>query len=131
MPLEIYIAVLTASICLLILTICTLSIVIYLFAKVSHMHVTIDTLSRDVSELIKEGRTGILEMRQVAARLTQPIKDIEHITHAARHWTDRADRVVHAVGGVAEPPLFFVTEKLVVIRQFFHGVLQSLLNSRS
>ena len=49
------------------------------------------------------------------------------MTRTARAWTDRADRLVEAVGSVTEPPVFFLSRNIKTFGAIAKGVLQTLL----
>jgi hypothetical protein len=129
-PIEIYIAVLAACACMVILTVLFLAAAVYLKVRADALQRNVAQLQGELSGLIQESREAVKELRLVAARATQPLDDLGAITHTARGWTERADRVVDAVGTVAEPPLFFLSKKVKTIGAFGRGLLQGLLSPK-
>lgn len=130
MPIEIYIAILAVSSCIVLLTVVFIAAAVYLRLKADSMARSVSQLNGELSELIQESRAVVREMRQAAARVSGPMEDLEHITRTARGWTDRADRVIDAVGTVAEPPLFFLSRNIKSVGGVVSGVMQLLLNSK-
>lgn len=131
MPTEIYIAVLAACICVVILTVYLIAVTVYIKARVDSVEKITNQIKGDLSGLIVESRDVVEELQRAATHLTKPMEDIEHIAHVARGWTDRADRMVDAVGTVAEPPLFFLSKNITTAGKIVTGVLQMLLNPKS
>jgi hypothetical protein len=130
MPTEIYIAVLAACSCIVILTALLLAAAVYLKARTESMEKGVAQLKADLSELIQESRVAVTEMRAAAASMALPMADIGHMTRTARGWADRADRLVDAVGAIAEPPLFLVSKNIKSVGGIVSGVLQMLLNPK-
>jgi len=127
MPTEIYIAVLTACSCVVVVTVLLIAATTYLVVKTNAVRQNFTTLSDDLTELIRESREAVKEMQQTAARATKPMEDIEHITSTARGWTDRTDRLIGAVAAIAEPPIFFLSRNAKTVNAIFSGVMQVLL----
>ena len=127
MPTPIYIAILVACASIVVLTAVLVAAVVFLKSKVIAMEASAVDLRREVTELLCESRTLVKEVQAVTIRLPKPLEDIEHMTRAARAWTDRADRIVDAVGTVAEPPLFFMSKNIKTFGGIASGVLQMLL----
>jgi len=130
MPTEVYVAVLAASGCLVVLTVLGVCSAIYLKGKLDTLHQSVAQSQREVSDLVAETRHALREFRAVTARLAKPMEDVEHMTSVARGWTDRADRLVSAVGVIVEPAVFFVSSKIRPIEGFLKGFLQSLLSPK-
>lgn len=130
MPTEIYIAVLVACAALVILTVLSLVVAVYLARKLNGMVTSVAEAQRELRELIGESREGVKELRQSAARIAGPMEDIEHITRTARGWTDRADRLVDAVGVIAEPPIFFAARNIATAGRVVSGMLEVLFQPK-
>jgi hypothetical protein len=130
MPIEIYIALLTACACIVILTALRITEVVYLKGKAEALARSATQLQGELGELIRESRAAVGELRQVTGRLAQPMEDVEHITRTARKWTERADRLIDAVGTVAEPPVFFLSKRVKTVNAVVKGFLQGLLSPR-
>lgn len=127
MPIEIYIAVLVACSCLVVLTVLFLVAAVYFKARVSSMERQITRLEGDLSELMHESHGFIRKMRQVAVRATGTMKHVEQMARTARGWTDRADRMVDVVATVSKPSMKFVSRYLRFGSGFLSGVTQALL----
>jgi len=130
MPTEIYIAVLVASTSVFILTVLVVAGAIYLSAKLSWVEKTIIEIRGDLTALIKESREALVEIRQATVLATKPIDDVNHITHTARAWTDRVDRLMDAVAIIAEPPIYFLSRKATLSGKIALAVLQALRNPK-
>jgi hypothetical protein len=130
MPIEIYIAVLAACCSIVILTALSIVAAVYLKARADSMERSVSQLKGDLLELIRESRSVVEEVRQAAASISKPMEDIDHITHTARGWTDRADRLIDAVGAIAEPPIFLLSKNIKSVGGIVSGVLQMLSNPK-
>ncbi|MFA7236049.1 MAG: DUF948 domain-containing protein [Phycisphaeraceae bacterium] len=131
MPIEIYIAVLVACGCMVVLTLSVLIVAMYVHATLARMEQSAAKMQSDVSALAQESRGIITEMRRASSAAASSMEDVKHMTHTARGWTDRADHLIVAVGAIVEPPVFLVSKKIQMAGGFVSGVLQALLNSKS
>ena len=130
MPIEIYIAVLLACVSLVIMVVAVVLAAFHFRARMDSMEKSISRATSDISVLIQESRGVVKEIQQVTARVSKPLEDLEYMAHTARGWTDRADRVVEAIGSVAEPPLFFFSKSIKTFGGILSGVLQTLLTPK-
>ena len=130
MPIVICIALLTACVCNVILTVTVIVVAVGLKARADAMDRSFTQLKGELAQLIQESRGAVVELRQAIARVSGPMEDLKHITSIARAWTDRADRLVDAVAGVAEPPLFFLSKNLKTLSGIMGGVMQVLLTPK-
>ena len=111
MPTEIYILVIVVCSCVILLTALTIMTAVYLKLKIDVMEKNSTLIKSDLIEMIHESRAVIKDIHQVTLRLAQPMDDLEQITHTARGWMVRSDRVIEAIGTVAEPPLYLISNK--------------------
>jgi hypothetical protein len=130
MPIEIYVAVLTACTAIVILSAVVIAVAVGLKARADAMDRNVAQLRGELSELIRESRQLVGELRQAVARASDPMEDLAHMTRTARGWTDRADRLIDAVGTVAEPPLFFLSKNIKTVGGMVSGVLQTWLTPK-
>src|SRR5947207_2082300 len=126
MPTEIYIAVLVASFSILTMAVAFVVTAIHFKNRMNAMEKNVAQTTTELTALIQDTRVLVKEVQQVTSRVSKQLEDVEHITRTARGWTDRAERVINAVGAVAEPPLFFLS-KLSSFGGMLNGALQSLL----
>jgi len=127
MPIEIYIAILAACACIVLLTASFLIGAVYFKARVSSMEKQVTQLEGDLSGLIHESNGFVKTMQQVALRATGTMGDVEQMTHTARGWTDRADQAFEVVANVTEPRVAFVSKYIKYGNGFLTGVMQVLL----
>ncbi|MCX5658188.1 MAG: DUF948 domain-containing protein [Planctomycetota bacterium] len=127
MPPEIYVAVLAACISIVTLTVLLIVGAVYLKGRVDSIEKSVSEVKGDISALIQESRGVVKEVQQLAARVAKPMDDVERITHLAREWSERADRMVDAVGTVAEPPLFLMSKNIKLAGRIGLAVFKSLI----
>lgn len=127
MPTPIYIAILAACTSIVVLATVLVVAVFFLKTRVIAMEANAADLKEKLAELLGESRTLVREAQVVVTRIPKPLEDIEHMTRTAKAWTERADRIVNAVGTVAEPPLFFMSKNIKTFGGIASGVLQMLL----
>ena len=127
MPIEIYIAILVASACLLLLTVSLLVAGLYFKVRMSAMEKQVTQLQGDVTGLIHDSQDFLRKLQQLTVRATGAMDDVNHITRTASSWTDRADRVVDAVARIAEQPAMLASRYARYSRGFLSGVTQALL----
>ncbi|MCC6580977.1 MAG: hypothetical protein IT440_11100 [Phycisphaeraceae bacterium] len=127
MPIEIFIAVLVASSCIVVLTMSLLVTAVYFLARVNSMERKVTRLEGDLSGLIHESHGLVRNMQQVAVRATRAMEDVEQMTRIARGWTNRADRMVDVVAIVTEPSMQIASKYLKYGSGFLNGVMQVLL----
>jgi hypothetical protein len=130
MPITLFIAVLAACVCIVCITGLLIVVALHLRARADSIDRSVTQLKGELSDLIQESREGVKEMRQAAARVAMPLEDIGHITRTARGWSDRADRLIDAVGTIAEPPVFLIAKNVKTVGGIVSGVLQMLLNPK-
>lgn len=116
-----------ACVSVVIMTGLFITAAIYLKVRVDSTQSGIAQINSDLSALIRESREFVQEMRQIAGGVSRSTQDVQHMMHTAREWTDRADRLVDAVGAIAEPPLLLISKKVRIVGAIVNGVLQVLL----
>lgn len=131
MPIVIDIAIVSACSAIAILAALSVMAGFYLKARMESLEIGVSKLRDEASELIRESRAAVAEIHRAAARVSKPMDELEHIMLSAREWTDRADRVIDAVGVVAEPPLLFLSKKMGTLGVIVRGVLQVLLTPKT
>ncbi len=127
MPIEVYLAVLVASSCIVLLTVAFLVAAVYFQARVTSIERQVTLLEADLSRLINEGQELVQTLQQVAVRATGAMEDVGQITRTAAGWTDRADRLMVGVATITEPPVHLTSKYLRFGGGFLSGVMQSLL----
>lgn len=130
MPPEIYIAVLVACVSIILMNALFIAVAIYLKGRIDMIEKSVVQVQGETSAFIEEGRGLVRDLRAVTARVAKPMDDVEHITQTARAWATRADRLVDAVGTVAEPPLFFMSKNVRTAGQVGLTVLRTFLNRK-
>ena len=130
MPIEIYIAVLAVCTSIVLFTALFIVAAVYLNMRADAIQRSVSQLQGELSGLIQESREAVKELRLVVGRAAQPLDDLGAIAPTARGWTQRADRVIDAVGTVAEPPLFFLSDKVKAAGAFVRGLRQGLLSPK-
>lgn len=127
MPLEIYVAILVASSCIVVLTISSVVAAVYFTARFTSMERQVTHLEGELSGLIHESQGFVRLLHQVATRATGAMRDVGHMTRTAAGWTDRADRMIASVTTVTDAPAKLASKYLRFGRGFLSGVMQSLL----
>jgi uncharacterized protein YoxC len=126
MPTEIYIAVLLACLCVMVMAVVMVVAALHIRARLDVMEKNVTQVTSDLSALIQESRGLVKEVQQVTARMAQPMEDLEHMTRTARGWTERAENAVDAVGTVAGP-LFVLARNFKMVSGIVSGLMQTLL----
>jgi uncharacterized protein YoxC len=126
MPTEVYVAVLAASVCTVLMAVSVTAVVFYVARRLRGAERDLLMLSGELRELVREGRAVLARTNVVVARVSEQMDDVAQITHTARTWVDRTDNLVNTVGKVAESPIFLFSKYSRNIRAFASGVFQSL-----
>lgn len=108
LPFEIYLAILIACSCLVLLTVSSLATALYFRARIIAMENIITRLEGDLAGLIHESEGFVSTMQQVAMRGSGVMEHIDRISRTARMWSDRTNRMAHTFMVAAGPTMQLV-----------------------
>lgn len=87
-----------------------------------------EELRAEIKPLAQETRVVMDRLRDLTGRAQEQWTEVEGIVDTARHWSERANRVVEEVGDAVEPPILAATRSIRVLRSGLETFVQVLLD---
>ena len=88
----------------------------------------VEKLETEMKPLAQETRVVVKRLRDLTGRAQEQWTEVEGIVDTARHWSERANRLVEEVGDAVEPPLFAATRSIRLLRRGLETFAQVLLD---
>ncbi len=88
----------------------------------------LEELKADVKLLVNESRMMIEDVHDLSSRAHKQLDEVEKVLRTVGAWSERADRIVHEIGAVVEPPILTAARNIHIFRKglamfldrFFH-----------
>lgn len=126
LPLEIYIAILVASSCIVLLSVSFLIAAVYFKVRINALEHLVTQIDGGFSGLIDETHDFATKMKRIAARGQGVMDDVGQMTRTARAWTDCADQMVDVVTRATDPSAAFVSKHFRFESGLLNGVLHRM-----
>jgi uncharacterized protein YoxC len=117
MSIPLQIALLLASVAVVIFVACCIPAILQLRNHAARMTQTLAELKAEVSLLVQDSRKLLHNVNELSTRAHQQCDDVERVIQTVRGWTERVDRVVEEVGSVLEPPLLTAARNAQILRK--------------
>jgi len=88
----------------------------------------VEELETEMKPLAQETRVVVKRLRDLTGRAQEQWTEVEGIVDTARHWSERANRLVEEVGDAVEPPIFAATRGIRLLRRGLETFVQVLLD---
>jgi uncharacterized protein YoxC len=128
MSIALQIALLLASLAIMIFVSFCIPAILQLRQHAARMAQTLAELKAEISPLLQDSRRVLHNVNELSTRAHQQCDDVERVVQTVRGWTERADRVVEEVGTVLEPPVFTAVRSAQILRKGIAKFLESFLN---
>ena len=86
----------------------------------------VEELETEMKPLAQETRVVVKRLRDLTGRAQEQWTEVEGIVDAARHWSERANRLVEEVGDAVEPPILAATRGIRLLRRGLETFVQVL-----
>jgi uncharacterized protein YoxC len=121
------VALLLASVAIVVFVAFCLPAVLQLRKHAARITQTLEELKAEVSVLVKDSRTVLRSVSELSTRAHQQCDNVEQVIHSVRSWTERVDRVVEEVGSVLEPPILTAARNAQIFRKGVAKFFESFL----
>jgi len=88
----------------------------------------VEEVKAEMTPLAHETRLLVNRLHDLSGRIQGQWSEVEEIIETARHWSERANRVVEGIGAVATLPVLAATDGIRRLRRGIGVFVQVLLN---
>lgn len=122
------VALIAASVAVVVSAVVMVPLAILIWRRLDRLANLAEELRTAVQVVVHDGRELMWTVSELSKRVTRQMDDVDQVVCTARQWTERADRLVNAVGSIVEPPVFALAAGTKLARVGVKAFLQSLLH---
>ena len=90
----------------------------------------VEEFKAEVSPLVQETRVVLEKLRVLSGQVERQWSEVEGIIDTARSWSQRANRLVEAIGSVVEPPILGLSRKIFILWKGLETFVRAFSNRK-